>query len=738
MKQSRIILIILFLQLLFSSVYGKYSGKLNGIIIDSETNKPIVSAVIQIIETKQITTSDDKGFFFFSSVIEGDYTLKTTHVAYKESLVKIKFSELSQSNFIVYLIPKVIEISTIIVSDQRNVSKFDDIYEISNVLKGKQLQRDLGQTLAATLKNETGLAIRSMGPAPARPVIRGLGGDRVHISEDGIKTSDLSATSPDHAVTLEPFSVERIEVLRGPRVLLNTPVSFGGVVNVVKNEIPLVIHQGVVGTIGGYAETVNKGYLGSIITEIPLAPFVSRVEFSRRKSQNINTPVGTLKNSYSENINYSLSGSYVPKFGVFGASYRKFELDYGIPGGFVGAHPNGVDISLYKNQLNMLAEIKIENDFLNKINFNYSHSYYRHKEFEKSGKIGSEFRIINDIASIRIHHNKLSFFNSGIYGLTLENRDFDIGGFVFTSPAKSFHFSTYIFEEFSLGKWNFETALRYNFDRITPNIEKPTAYIGHIREREFNTYSASVSMLYQLSDVVYIGTNISGSSRVPTIEELFSEGPHLAAYSYEIGNPNLKEETGLGTEFFVYHRFDNLFFHINFFRNEIRNYIIPRNNGEINYSTFLPVYQTTGVDALLHGIEGQIEWSIFKNLSFEATLTFTRGKFKESTLPLPQIPPVKGLIGVKYSSDKFIFGINNEYAFRQNYVDIFEEVTAGYSIMNLFTQYDFSTDHLIHTLSLSIDNVFNKEYRNHLSRIKSILPEAGINLRLTYKMYFHF
>lgn len=738
MKQYRIILSILFFQLLISSVFGKYNGKLNGIIIDGETNKPVANAVIQIIETKQITTSDAQGFFFFNSVTEGEYTLKTTHVAFKESLVKIKFSEQSQSNFIIYMISKTIEISTVIVTDERSVTKFDDLYEMSNVLKGKQLQRDLGQTLAATLKNETGLAIRSMGPAPARPVIRGLGGDRVHISEDGIKTSDLSATSPDHAVTLEPFSIERIEVLRGPRVLLSTPVSFGGVVNVVRNEIPSIIHQGAVGTIGGYAETVNKGCLGSIITEIPLSPFAARLELSRRKSGNISTPVGKLGNSYSENLNYSLSGSYISKFGVIGTSYRRFELDYGIPGGFVGAHPNGVDISLYKNQFNTLAEFKIENELLKKIQFNYSHSYYRHKEFEKSGKIGSEFRIVNDLASIQIHHNKVYFLNSGILGLTLENRDFDIGGFVFTSPTKALHFSTYIYEEFSTGRWNFETSVRYNHDRITPETEKQNSYIGRIRKREFNTYSASLSLLYQISDVVYVGTNVSKSSRVPTIEELFSEGPHLAAYSYEIGNPDLSAENGLGTELFVYHRFDKLFFHLNFFRNVIQNYIISRNNGEVNYATFLPVYQTTGVNALLYGIEGQIEWNIIENFSLETTLSYTRGKFKENNFSLPQIPPVKGLIGIKYSSDKFIFGINTEYAFRQDHVDIFEEGTAGYSIMNLFTQYDFSANHLIHTFSLSIDNIFNKEYRNHLSRIKSILPEAGINFRFTYKLYFHF
>lgn len=731
------ILIIVLLLSNYVTINAEFSGKLSGVVIDSETNKSVANAVVQVLGTNFFTTSDANGFFSFGSLTEGEYTLKTTHVAYRENLVKIKFDEFSQTNFIVYLIPKAIEISTIIVSDISRVSKFEDLYELSNVLKGKQLQKDLGQTLASTLKNETGLAIRSMGPAPARPVIRGLGGDRVFISEDDVKTNDISATSPDHAVTIEPFSVERIEVLRGPKVLTKTPVTIGGIVNVVRNEIPKQIHNAVFGTVGFGTETANRGYVGLLSAEIPYSPFAARLELSRRKTFDISTPIGKLGNSYSENINYSFGAGYVQSFGNFGFSYRHYELDYGVPGGFIGAHPNGVDIKLYRNQLNFQGDLVIDSYLFENISIKYNHSYYRHKEFEKSGKIGSEFRIINHLANVNLHHKKIGILENGIIGLSFEASDFDIGGFVFTSPTKSFNLSTFLYESLSFGKFSLETAVRYNYDRISPIKEKPNANIGNVRQRIFNTYSLSLSALYQLTDIVYIGSNISKSSRVPKIEELFSEGPHLAAYSYEVGNPNLDAESGIGTEIFIYHKFEKLFFNLNFFRNDLSNYIIPRSTGEINYSTFLPVFATQGLQAIMYGIEFQADWGITNHFSLETSFNYTRGKLRFSNKSLPQIPPFKGLLGVKFETELLNFGVNSEFALAQKKVDIFEEPTAGYVIFNSYAQYSFNGSDLLHTISLNIDNIFNKEYRNHLSRVKSIMPEAGVNARLTYKLFFH-
>ncbi|MCP5063070.1 MAG: TonB-dependent receptor [Ignavibacteriae bacterium] len=711
--------------------------KLTGIVIDAETNKPIPNVSMEFLDHSHGFISKNDGTFEVSNVQAGNHIIEVKHLGYKENQIEIKINS-NKKQIAVYLIPRSIEISQVIVTDKNLTSKFDELYEDANVIEGRELQKDLALTLASTLKNETGLAIRSMGPAPARPVIRGLGSDRVLMSEDGIKTTDLSATSPDHAVTIDPFTLERVEVLRGPRVLLKSSTTIGGVVNVIRNEIPNEIDQHIHGTIGGFGETVNEGVLGSITVIVPFNPFSIRAEISKRSTGNLSTPIGELENSSSENINYSVGGSYIFSFGYLGASYRKFDLQYGVPGGFIGAHPNGIDIEMFRRQINVKSQIEINSKYFSNIDASYSRVLYRHKEFEASDIIGSEFKIINDLGLIHLTNKKFWLFEKGTVGVSFEARDFDIGGFVFTPPSNSLNISTFMYESIQIDKLNFEIGARLSFDEITPKKENLYAKIGPIKNRSFTTYSVSLSTLYSLTERVHIGANLSKSSRVPTIEELFSEGPHLAAYSYEIGDPTLKAESGIGAEVFLYHKFDGFIINVNMFRNDLINYIIPRNTGELNYATFLPIYTSSNVSALLYGIETQIEWEISNKFDFSSSFSYTVGELSDSKSSLPQIPPLKGNLEIKYNNENYSIGLSNEFAFSQNNVDEFEEPTDGYSVFNGFFRYSFQNVKLIHNIFLGIDNFFDKEYRNHLSRVKSILPEAGRNFRLSYKMYFDF
>ena len=121
---------------------------------------------------------------------------------------------------------------------------------------------------------------------------------------------------------------------------------------------------------------------------------------------------------------------------------------------------------------------------------------------------------------------------------------------------------------------------------------------------------------------------------------------------------------------------------------------------------------------------------------FSNTISFTKGEFKDGG-NLPQIPPIKGLTEIKYRSDNLNFGISGDWALKQDKLDEFEEPTNGYFVVNIFAQYSLIYTKTTSNFSLNIDNIFNTEYRNHLSRVKSILPEAGRNFRLSYKLYFH-
>jgi iron complex outermembrane receptor protein len=158
-----------------------------------------------------------------------------------------------------------------------------------------------------------------------------------------------------------------------------------------------------------------------------------------------------------------------------------------------------------------------------------------------------------------LSNKKLGLFDFGTSGISFEIRDFNIGGFVFTPPTKSLKVSSYSYQTFEVGDFSFESAFRFSFDDFNPRFANPSSDPKFVIQRNFLTYSLSFSTLYSINKSLSAGINVNKSSRVPTIEELYSEGPHLAAYSYEIGNPNLESENGIGIELFSFYKNENIF-----------------------------------------------------------------------------------------------------------------------------------------------------------------------------------
>lgn len=712
------------------------ASSLEGVVIDAESGSPVAGAIVEITGLERTEISNQEGEFRFHSLEPGTYELRCHRIGYEENLLELDCAKAESSRYAIYLYPRALESSPQVVTGNRAESRFEELTELSGVVDGRELQQKLNQTLAATLKNETGLAIRSMGPAPARPVIRGLSGDRVMIAEDGSKTTDLSATSPDHAVTIEPFSLQRLEVIRGPKVLLLSPTTIGGVVNVIRNEIPTQKHDNIQGVLGAYGETANDGQLMSASASAPLGDLVAKGEFNRRFSSDMDTPEGRLDNSYSDDRDWAVGGAYFFKPGLAGFSYRDFELDYGIPGGFIGGHPNGVDIAMKKRRHSMRLHYDLNAGFLSRLKLSLNRTYYRHTEYESQGSVGADFKITNWNGFAHFEHSESGFLNRGVWGVAFEDRDYRIGGHVFNPDSRSLKLAAFAYEYLQLRNLGIEFGARYEHNRIEPKEDDLQSNIGEIRTRIFNTLSLSAAFLYDLSSSFHFGLNLSRSTRVPTIEELFSEGPHLAAYSFEVGNPDLRSEHGWGAEIYSYYYREPMYFRLTYYRNMLDNYIIARNSGEINYATFLPIYASEEVGAVIEGMEAEIELKTETGLKVSATLSYTRGKITDDDSNLPQIPPLKGDLSAQYSYHGFTIGADLHLADRQDRVDQFEEPTAGYAVLDLNGQYLFNLGGQIHSLNIMFDNVLDSEYRNHLSRIKSILPEAGRSLRLTYKLYF--
>ncbi len=711
-----------------------YSGVITveGQIVDSESGNPVDNAVIRIPSAKKTIITDADGFFTIDSISPGEYHVNFSRLGYKSFQKHCIISADSLCGMAIKMTPMGVSFPTVVVSGKKGELKFVEVSGNKTDLSGRKLQKVMGQSLASTLKNEAGVSVRSLGPAPSRPVIRGLGGSRVVIAEDGVQSTDLSATSPDHAVTVDPFTLDEISIMRGPEAVQYSTSLAGGVVNATRNEIPMDIPEKILLGLGGFYESANQGKLLAASIEGPYNKFAYNTDISYRNTADMTSPDKKLDNTSIRTLNYNAGIGFEGDGWVIGAGFREFDSEYGIPGGFVGSHPNGVDIKMLKRAAGIKGIYHFHGSFIDNLKFSAERSYYKHTEYESDSTIGAEFVIRDYIANISLHQRKGNIFENGSMGLFFNYKDHKMGGYVFTPPTEAFTAAAFIFEEYKFGDNFIQSGLRYSFDTYIPNKNSLITEKESLEQRDFHSFAFSISAARELFDDYFFGINLSRSVRPPSIEELFNKGPHLAAYSYERGNPDLDGENGMSYEIFTGYRTDKFSLNLNAFYNHFDYYIIPRNTGDTNYSVLLPIYMSEGVEAEFMGFELEGSLSV-GGFDISADAAYTRGEIVDENSPLPMIPPFKSNLEMEYNISRMKFGVRFEYAAQQDRVDRFEEKTDSYFLTGLFGQYTFTSGGFIHNVSLNIDNLFNREYRNHLSRIKSIMPEPGFNIRFVYR-----
>lgn len=723
--------------LLLTNIFSQTkTGSLKGKVIDADSNQPVGFTYLLIDNINFWEQINSDGSFFFDNLPSGQYLIKTHRIGYEETQLNVNIVPDQITEIVIEIKSKPMKLDDITLSANRirNDSSLDNPDQI---VSDKKLRQNLGMTIAKTLENEPGISQISMGPAPARPVLRGLGGDRLLLLEDNNRTGDLSATSADHAVSIDPLTTNRIEVLRGPEALIYGSNAVGGVINIIRGTIPKNLSKKTKGSLNLQSESVTKAFGSSFDISVPLNQFVLRSDFSIRNSQNMQTPIGELRNTGTKTLNGSAGLSLIKSWGHIGISGGVYDSEYGIPPDPIGGHPGGVDIDMLRQFFTTEGSFNLNSKLFNRLRFKYQYSRYQHEEIEATGTIGMEFGVVTNNANVDLYLSDYGVLKNARVGLWIENRDYASGGLTFTPNSKELTGAAYFYNEYISGKWSFNGIIRFDKKIVEPDEKYYSQNVGKIRERNFFGFSGALSGHYHFLPNFMFGATIMKTFRAPGVEELFSEGPHLAAYSYEIGNSNLDEETGIGLEVFSEYDFKNGNLRIAFFRNEIDNYIFPKNTNERSLRRAdLFLYQYRGLNALMTGFELSGSWIPADWISFSMQLQNVQGELKELNQNIPRIPPMSGKFSVSYHSGSLSIGLDTKGAFKQDRVGEFEKTTEGYILNDLSLQYLFSQWNMLHTISFNIENIGDVEYRRHLNRIKEIMPEAGRNFKLLYKLFF--
>jgi iron complex outermembrane receptor protein len=734
-------------------------SRVTGTVVDRESGAPLTAARVSLLPTHLGETTHAQGRFLFDNLTAGTYTLVVEHLGYRRVSRPVVVASSGATDVRVEMEIAAIELGAIVVTGALTRRSREDVLSPITTLAGAELDRRMDATVAAALEGKPGLATTSLGPATARPVIRGLGGDRIVMLEDGHRSGDLSSYSSDHAVTIDPLTARQVEVVRGPMSLLYGSSALGGVVNVIREEIPASLPEHTHGGLSLQGASVNDGLTAGGYALTSLGQFALRGEASVRRSGDVKTPLGDLVNTGTNAFNLAAGAGVAPDWGHAGIAYRLFDTKYGIPGGFVGGHEGGVDIEMRRHSVRAVSELHRESALFHTFRATGAYTDYHHVELEQSGAVGTEF--FQDIANLEIvsNHGAHGTFTEGAVGVRAQYRDVVTGGSLRTPSTYDYTLAIFGVEELVTGPFRFQAGLRYDLARYVPR--DTTAFVSAggeripVRARSFGSVSASSGVLWVASDLIRFGASIARAYRTPDFNELFSNGPHLAANSFDVGDPRIEQETGFGLDVFARITHDRMNGEIAAFRNQLSDYIFPSSRGraELGAQGGRPRFQYTNEDARFTGIEGEFDFSVSNAVVVEATGSVVQAEFTSERAPIPiltptdtmfvpaskyppLIPPPQARLGARYEQPGHFAGFGVKLVAEQDRLGDFETRSPAYALLDVSVGVRLVRGDRLHTLTLRIDNALDTRYRDHLSRIKDLMPGPGRGFSLLYRLAF--
>lgn len=610
------------------------------------------------------------------------------------------------------------------------------------VLSGTTLDSELRQTLGDTLAHQPGVSSTSFGPNASRPILRGFQGDRVRILTDGIGSFDVSNSSVDHAVAINPLTAERIEVLRGPSALLFGSAAIGGVVNVLDARIPRRVpdeplHLDVA---AGYATAANERSIAGS-ADLPVAGrLVAHVDGSWQRSDNLRTGAGTLDNTAARSWDVAGGAAWIGDNADIGVSVARRESRYGVPIRLSSPDPEEVRLDMRQTRVDLRGEIRTGGLF-EKINLRAGHADYVHDEIDDTGAVGSTFYSNGEEARIELVQTQRGNWRGAI-GAQWLSRDVHIeGDEKFLPFNRTRQIGLFTLQEFPLGPALAEVGGRWEHSRISARAD---ADIGNpALTRNVHALSGSIGASLPVGGGWRIGVNLSHSERAPTADELFANGPHAGTQAYELGDPGLSRERSNGVEATLRGKGDGYSLSVAAFYNRFSNYIYQAQVAQSVCETAatpreveFPCFANAQGHARHYGFEVEGSARIARigatEIMADILADYVRVTIRDAGAA-PRIPPLRMIGGIAAKAERIDGRVEVEWVDRQDRVAGFETATRGYTMVNAslafrpFPNRDTS-------ITVSANNIFDVVARRHASFLKDDAPLAGRDIRVGLRL----
>lgn len=596
--------------------------------ITDDKNQPIENVAVHVHGKDQGVKTNAQGEF--SIDVDSQSQLHVSKDNFIDSRIAVNENS---NNVTVSLTPTSVE-TVVVYASALHKNSLEMISPVS-VLSGDELKNKSKATLGETLKGLPGVNASYFGPVSSSPIIRGLDGPRVKITQNGLDASDASRIGPDHATSSDSLAAEQIEVLRGPSTLLYGSGAIGGVVNVVDNRIPTSNLDDLTGAAEYSHDTFSNSNTVAAKLETGNDGFNFHFDGSKRSGDDYETPTfnitdedgdvethNSVENTFIDSDTFNVGTSYVGDHLTVGFSYGSIETDYGIPGHEHHDHDHegeteeehdehadeeeeeSVYAHLEQDRWQGLISYALDNNWIENINLRVGYTDYKHSEIE-DGEIGTTFKNETTEARLNVEH-KLAQWH-GMMGYHYSESDYDaIGEEAFTPASVTTTHALYLLEEREFGDVTLELGARIEDYEITSTITESEQAHDHDEEEDhdegeeesiaysesFTNVSASAGAIWQYTPGQSIALSLSHSERAPLSAELLSNGLHIATGTYELGlgyhiednevhfePEDIKQEKSTNLDF-SFRRFSGDFgYTVNFFYNDIKNFYYQQNTG---------------------------------------------------------------------------------------------------------------------------------------------------------------
>jgi iron complex outermembrane receptor protein len=635
----------------------------------------------------------------------------------------------------------------------------DEAFVPVTIATAREIEANGGQTLTDTLMSKPGISGSTFAAGANRPIIRGLDNYRVRVQENGIATHDVSALSEDHAVPIDPFSADQVEVVRGPATLRYGSQAIGGVVNATNSRIPeFVPPNGITAEVKGGMTSVDQGRDGAFQVTAGSGAVAIHADAFKRTADDYDTPQGVQENTFVESSGGAVGGSIVGSDGYMGVSYAHFASLYGIPGEEAVEERSRIDME--QDKILSKGEWRPHAGGVEAVRYWFGWSDYAHNELVDEGDVGSRFTNRETEARVEVQHVPLMTGLgevTGAVGVQLGHRNmagesFE-GGDNLLDPNSTDYVAGFVFEELQATKYlRLQAAARYEQNEVEgTGLDIATG--DPVRGNpSFRPVSGSIGALYDLGFAVTARASAQYVERAPDAAELYSHGPHEATGTFEIGDPNLNKEVAKTVELGLKKatgplRFDSSVYYTKFDGfiskfltggtcggafdecslsgnpapgDEFKELLFTQRDATFYGAELLAEYDVAPIWAGVWGVEGQYD--------------FVHAKFDDGDY-VPRMPPHRLGGGVYYHDAAWIARVSALHAFAQDQLGFEETETGSYTLVNAELSYTYRGETSggitpVTTIGIRGENLLDDDVRNSASFKKDevLLPGASVRL----------